>query len=53
MRYFGDGEYYVCCAVWFQNSNGAMLLTQRNPNKKAGGLREFIGGGILAGETTA
>ncbi len=30
-----------------------MLVTQRNPNKKAGGLWEFIGGGVLAGETTA
>ncbi|MDE7295836.1 MAG: NUDIX domain-containing protein [Clostridia bacterium] len=50
---FQDGEYYVCCEVWFQNSKGEMLITQRHPNKKAGGLWEFTGGGVLAGETTA
>ena len=38
--------------MWFQNSKGEMLLTQRHPNKKAGGLWEFLGGGVLAGETT-
>lgn len=50
---FGDGEYYVCCEVWIVNSKGEMLVTKRHPNKKAGGLWEFIGGGVLAGETTA
>ena len=50
---FQEGEYYVCCEVWFLNSNGEMLITQRHPNKKAGGLWEFIGGGVLAGETTS
>ncbi len=50
---FNDGEYYVCCEVWFQNSKGEILITQRHPNKKAGGLWEFLGGGVLAGETTA
>lgn len=50
---FAEKEYYVCCEVWFQNSNGEMLITKRHPNKKAGGLWEFIGGGVLAGETTA
>lgn len=30
-----------------------MLITQRHPDKKAGGLWEFVGGGVLAGETTA
>lgn len=50
---FKEGEYYVCCEIWFTNSNGEMLITQRNPNKKAGGLWEFIGGGVLAGETTS
>lgn len=50
---FRDGEYYVCCEVWFLNSKGEMLITQRHPAKKAGGLWEFIGGGVLAGETTA
>ncbi|MCM1194319.1 MAG: NUDIX domain-containing protein [Corallococcus sp.] len=29
-----------------------MLVTKRHPNKKAGGLWEFVGGGVLAGETT-
>lgn len=49
---FKEGEYYVCCEVWLKNSKGELLITLRNPNKKAGGLREFIGGGVLAGETT-
>ncbi|MCH5160161.1 MAG: NUDIX domain-containing protein [Clostridiales bacterium] len=49
---FKEGEYYVCCEVWLQNSKGEMLITQRHPKKKAGGLWEFIGGGVLAGETT-
>lgn len=50
---FADDEYYVSCEVWFQNSKGEMLATLRHPNKKAGGLWEFVGGGVLAGETTA
>ena len=50
---FAEGEYYVCCEVWIVNSQGEMLLTQRHPSKKAGGLWEFVGGGVLAGETTA
>ena len=50
---FAEGEYYVCCEVWFLDSNGEMLIAQRHPRKKAGGLWEFVGGGVLAGETTA
>lgn len=50
---FAEGDYYVSCEVWFQNSKGELLITLRNPNKKAGGLWEFVGGGVLAGETTA
>ena len=50
---FQPGEYYVCCEVWLRNANGEMLMTQRHPDKKAGGLWEFVGGGVLAGETTA
>ena len=49
---FGEGEYYVCCEIWIQNSKGQLLVTQRHPNKKAGGQWEFTGGGVLAGETT-
>ena len=49
----GDGEYYVCCEVWIQNSDGEIFVTKRHPDKKAGGLWEFVGGGVLAGETTA
>ena len=49
---FAEGEYYVCCEVWITNSNGEMLMTRRHPAKKAGGLWEFSGGGVLAGETT-
>lgn len=49
---FAEGEYYVCCEVWVQNSEGKLLMTQRHPDKKAGGLWEFTGGGVLAGETT-
>lgn len=49
---FAEGEYYVCCEIWVQNSKGQFLMTQRHPDKKAGGLWEFTGGGVLAGETT-
>ena len=49
---FAEGEYYVCCEVWMQNSEGKLLMTQRHPDKKAGGLWEFTGGGVLVGETT-
>ena len=49
---FAEGEYYVCCEVWMQNSEGKLLMTQRHPDKKAGGLWEFTGGGVLAGEAT-
>lgn len=49
---FAEGEYYVCCEMWLQNSKEEFLLTQRHPDKKAGGLWEFTGGGVLAGETT-
>jgi len=49
---FGDNEYYVCCEVWIMNSKKQMLVTQRHPDKKAGGQWEFTGGGVLAGETT-
>ena len=30
-----------------------MLITKRHPDKKAGGQWEFVGGGVLAGETTS
>jgi len=49
---FAEGEYYVCCEVWMHNSEGKLLMTQRHPDKKAGGLWEFTGGGVLAGEAT-
>ncbi len=49
---FAEGEYYVCCEIWIMNSKNQMLMTQRHPAKKAGGLWEFSGGGVLAGETT-
>ena len=49
---FAEGGYYVCCEIWVQNSKGQFLMTQRHPDKKAGGLWEFTGGGVLAGETT-
>lgn len=45
---FAAGEYYVCCEVWLRNSEGKYLMTQRHPDKKAGGLWEFTGGGVLA-----
>lgn len=49
---FNEGEYYVCCEIWVMNSEGKLLTTKRHPDKKAGNLWEFIGGGTLAGETT-
>lgn len=48
----GENEFYVCCEVWIMNSKNQMLVTQRHPDKKAGGQWEFTGGGVLAGETT-
>lgn len=50
---FAEGDYYVCCEAWLKNSKGELLITQRHPSKKAGGLWEFVGGGVLAGESTA
>ena len=47
-----DGEYYVCCEVWVIESDGRFLITKRHPDKKAGNMWEFTGGGTLAGETT-
>ncbi len=49
---FAEGEYYVCAEVWVRNSKGQFLITKRHPDKKAGGLWEFTGGGTLAGEDT-
>ncbi|MCR4733788.1 MAG: NUDIX domain-containing protein [Treponema sp.] len=49
---FADGEFYVCAEIWVKNSEGKFLITKRHPDKKAGNLWEFTGGGTLAGETT-
>ncbi|MBQ4451330.1 MAG: NUDIX domain-containing protein [Clostridia bacterium] len=49
---FSEGEYYVCAEVWVKNSKGQFLITKRHPDKKAGNLWEFTGGGTLAGENT-
>ena len=49
---FGENEFYVCCEVWIVNSDNKFFVTQRHPDKKAGGLWEFTGGGVLTGETT-
>ena len=49
---FAEGEYYVCAETWVRNSKGEFLITQRHPNKKAGNMWEFTGGGTLAGEST-
>ena len=49
---FAEGEYYVCAEVWVKNSKGQFLIIKRHPDKKAGNLWEFSGGGTLAGEST-
>ena len=49
---FGEGEYYVCCEVCIANKDGKFLITRRHPSKWRGGMWEFTGGGVLAGETT-
>ena len=49
---FSESEYYVCCEIWVINSEGKLLTTKRHPDKKAGNMWEFVGGGTLAGETT-
>ncbi len=42
----------MCAEVWIRNSKGEFLITKRHPDKKAGNLWEFTGGGTLAGEST-
>ena len=49
---FAEGEYYVCAEVWVKNSENCFRITRRHPDKRAGGLWEFTGGGTIAGETT-
>ncbi len=49
---FAEDEFYVCCEIWIVNTKNQMLVTQRHPDKKAGGQWEFTGGGVLSGETT-
>ena len=49
---FGANEFYVSCEIWIINSKNQLLVTRRHPRKKAGGLWEFTGGGVLAGETS-
>lgn len=49
---FQAGEYYTCVEVWILNNEGKILTTQRHPKKKRGGMWEFTGGGVLAGEST-
>ncbi len=49
---FSEGEYYICSEVWVKDSKGRFLITKRHPDKKAGNLWEFTGGGTLAGEST-
>ena len=49
---FADGEYYVCAEVWVKNSKRQFLIIKRHPDKKAGNLWEFSGGGTLAREST-
>ena len=49
---FAEGEYYVCAEIWVKNPEGKFLITKRHPDKKAGNLWEFSGGGTLAGEST-
>ena len=48
---FAEGEYYVCCEVWMQNSEGKLLMTQRHPDKKSGGPWGVTRGGGLSGGT--
>ncbi len=49
---FEENEYYVCCEIWITNSERKLLMALRHPSKKAGNMWEFVGGGVLAGETT-
>lgn len=36
---FAEGEYYVCCEIWIMDvSSNCLLVTQRHPGKRLGGM---------------
>ncbi len=44
--------YHLVTDVWTVNYHGEILITQRHPSKKHGGLWECNGGAALIGETS-
>ena len=47
-----NGEYIISVQCWIVNSEGKILLTQRNLNKNNGGKWEPTGGLVVSGETS-
>ena len=47
-----NGEYIISVQCWIVNSEGKILLTQRNLNKNNGGKWEPTGGLVISGETS-
>lgn len=44
------GEYHIVVNIWTVHSDGRILITKRDPNKKYGGMWECTGGSVLSGE---
>lgn len=45
-----DGKFHIVADILSVNSEGKILLTQRHPDKRHGGMWEFTGGSAIAGE---
>ena len=46
------GDYHPSVIVWIVNGRGEFLITQRSPEKRAGGMWETTAGCAVAGETS-
>ena len=46
------GDYHPSVIVWIVNGRGEFLITQRSPEKRAGGMWETTAGCAVAGEAS-